>query len=269
MLKDLTNRIGYIYKITAPDGKIYIGQTINLNDRKSRYKTLRFKNQIKLWRSSQAHTWNVLDAFEIIEECLCGENKIYLNGREIYWITFYDSFKNGLNCTAGGNGNLGRSPSEETRKKISEAGKGKIPWMQGKRHSEETKKKISEANTGNESWMKGKTHSEETKEKQRTASSGKKQSQETINKRIKSNTGRKNTDEVKIKMSESAKKGRNSHNYNSTPILQYKKNILIKEWPDLQALKEAGFNTAYISHNCNGHVKTSLGYKWKFKNETI
>ena len=29
MKRDLTNVKGYIYKITSPNGKIYIGQTIN------------------------------------------------------------------------------------------------------------------------------------------------------------------------------------------------------------------------------------------------
>lgn len=42
----------------------------------------------------------------------------------------------------------GRIFSEETKKKMSEAKKGYIPWNKGKHHSEETKKKISEANKG-------------------------------------------------------------------------------------------------------------------------
>ena len=43
----------------------------------------------------------------------------------------------------------GRIFSEETRQKISEAGKGRIPWNKGKTgyhiHSEESKNKISES----------------------------------------------------------------------------------------------------------------------------
>lgn len=37
-------------------------------------------------------------SFKIIEEC--SEKK--LNDREIYWITFYDSYHNGYNETQGG-----------------------------------------------------------------------------------------------------------------------------------------------------------------------
>lgn len=63
----------------------------------------------------------------------------------------------------------GISPSEETRKKLSKAGKGK-------KRSEETKKKMSAS-------FKGKPVSEETREKLRQANIGKKLSPESIRKR--------------------------------------------------------------------------------------
>ena len=37
-------------------------------------------------------------SFEVLEEC----DRDLLNEREMYWITFYDTFKNGYNQTAGG-----------------------------------------------------------------------------------------------------------------------------------------------------------------------
>lgn len=62
-----------------------------------------------------------------------------------------------------------RAPcSEETKKKISEANKGKNKGNQafkGKHHSEETKRKLSEANKGKNNAFYGKQHSEETKKK--------------------------------------------------------------------------------------------------------
>ena len=42
----------------------------------------------------------------------------------------------------------GKQLSEETKKKLSEAKKGNIPWNKGKQLSEETKKKLSEAKKG-------------------------------------------------------------------------------------------------------------------------
>ena len=59
----------------------------------------------------------------------------------------------------------GKKLSEETRKRISEMNKGENHPMYGKHHSEEAKKKMREAN-------KGKHHSEEAKKKMREAKKG-------------------------------------------------------------------------------------------------
>ena len=58
---------------------------------------------------------------------------------------------------------LGKTHSEESRRKMSTAKKGNTNWL-GKTHSEESKRKISEARKGKTNWL-GKTHSEETKRK--------------------------------------------------------------------------------------------------------
>ena len=79
--------------------------------------------------------------------------------REIDWIEYYDSYYNGYNMTAGGDGTLSCVPwnkgkhgifSEETLKKISESCKGRTPWNKGKHgiFSEESRKKNSEAHKG-------------------------------------------------------------------------------------------------------------------------
>lgn len=153
MKKDLTNKVGYIYKLTSPNGKIYIGQTINKKQRKYHYNSGDFKPQIKLWNSSQKYNWNPADSFEIIEEIVCGENKKTINEREIFWIKFFDSFKNGLNCNEGGDGNVGYIFSEETIKKMSLSkigikhpewrNKKKSEYTKGRKHSEGSKKLMS------------------------------------------------------------------------------------------------------------------------------
>jgi len=68
----------------------------------------------------------------------------------------------------------GRVFSEETRRKLSEAKKGKTPWnkgvkgyhtsLKGRKRSEEFRKKISEATKGRIPWNKGKPRTEEEKE---------------------------------------------------------------------------------------------------------
>ena len=49
----------------------------------------------------------------------------------------------------------GKHPSAQTRKKLSEANKGRIPWNKGKKHSDEAKKKMSEVAKGKNIWTKG------------------------------------------------------------------------------------------------------------------
>lgn len=206
---------GYIYKIIAPNGKIYIGQTNNFKKRKSAYKTYRFKNQIKLWNSCQTHNWNPIDTFEIIEEILFEKDRFFLNEREVYWISFYDSFNNGLNCTPGGmvfevseetkekisKFNKGKILSEETKEKISKSNKGKIGSNKGKKFSAEHIKKIKETNTGH-------LVSDETKKKISEFNKGKKHKIESIIKmsgRIPWNKNKNLSEETKNKISESHK----------------------------------------------------------------
>ena len=79
----------------------------------------------------------------------------YLNLLEIGFVKIYDPK---FNFTRGGEGSNGFKHSEESKRKISDAHKGKT-------HSEETKKKMSERQKGENHPFYGKTHSEETKKK--------------------------------------------------------------------------------------------------------
>lgn len=218
MIRDLTNVIGYIYKITSPNGKIYIGQTINLKERKRAYKGNSFKKQTHLWNNCQKYNWNPSETIEIIDECLCGEGKDSLNEREIYWIDYFDSFRNGLNCTEGGKGQLSKIWTEEQKINASEGKKnGKVSSRVYEKLSDETKQKIREKLKGGKlteehkaNISKGQTgiphkfkrfRSEETKQKikERIAIQGA------------NNTGKKFSEEAKKNMSE-AHKGKRTKN---------------------------------------------------------
>jgi len=222
--RDLTNITGYIYKITAPNGAVYIGQTINIKDRKYKYKKDYFKKQTKLWNSCQKYNWQPIDSFEIIEECICGKDKIFLNEREIYWIKFFNSICEGLNCTEGGKGQLGRIWTDEQKLKQSQLinemyERGEIPLNPRKGHnlSEEHKEKIinslKEFHNNNEHWNTGTILSEETKQKIVESTSGeknhfygKKHTEESLEKMKKAQLGKKQSEETKAKRSESLKK---------------------------------------------------------------
>ena len=96
---------GYIYKITNKiNGKIYIGQAININTRWYHHKNNAFiknKNQA-LYQAMRKYG---VDNFTI-EQIDSAYSKDELNKKEIYWIEKYQSYKssNGYNRTRGGDG---------------------------------------------------------------------------------------------------------------------------------------------------------------------
>ena len=122
------------------------------------------------------------------------------------------------NLTDGGEGQSGFIHSEETKKKMREARKGKInpplseetrrkisEASKGKTHSEETRRKISEA-------IKGRKFSEETRRKMSEAIKGSKKpprSEETKKKIREANTGKTHSEETKRKISEALKRHNN------------------------------------------------------------
>lgn len=100
-----------IYKITNKiNGKCYIGQSIDINDRWIRHRSRPFQvndsaYNTYLYRAIRKYGLNNF-IFEILEECPRED----LNEREIYYIDFYNSYytNNGYNMTFGGEGGIKR-----------------------------------------------------------------------------------------------------------------------------------------------------------------
>lgn len=163
------------------DGKCYIGQTLYFPRRFSAHRT--HANGYYIDRAIQKYGLDSF-VFEIIERC----EEDLLNQREIFWIAALDTVKpNGFNLTYGGK--VFRH-SEETKRKIGKASKGRV-------FSKEHKRKISASNKGKPSSMKGKTFSKEHRRKM-----------------SESHKGNKHTPEARRKMSES-KKGKRRHKKSS------------------------------------------------------
>ena len=124
-----------VYKITnIINGKLYIGQTLDYEERVRHHKQTPFRKNSKeknrpLYRAMRKYgienfKFEIIDTAETIEE---------LNEKEIYWIGYYDSCvdnNKGYNLDKGGKNGL---KSEETKRKIGEAQKGELNHAYGKR----------------------------------------------------------------------------------------------------------------------------------------
>lgn len=236
--------MGVIYVRTNKfNGKKYVGKAVDIKQREYTWNTISHHYAGKVIDAARAKYGIDNFDFEILKEC---EDK-ELNQWETYYIKELNTkVPYGYNLTDGGDGTLGFSLSEETRKKLSEAHKGKKLSQEtknkmsiskkgeknnfyGKRHTEESIEKMSESHKGKQTWMKGKHHTEETKKK----------------------------------MSE----------IHSKAVLQIDKNTneIIAEFPSLKQIKrDLGFSFGNISRCClnKPHYNTAYGYKWQFKTTT-
>lgn len=139
---------GVIYKITNPNGFIYIGKTKNHKNRFNQYKNLNCKSQPALYNSIYKYGFEN-HKIEILESC----DLEILSQREIFYIDFFNSFHGGLNCTFGGDdgflyGEYNVAKKKEVRDKMSKSRleyyKNNDAPMKGKKHSIETIDKIKE-----------------------------------------------------------------------------------------------------------------------------
>jgi group I intron endonuclease len=252
-----------IYKITNKiNGKVYIGQTDRLTERKREH-FYRLEKQTH----SNEHLQRAFNKYgkdnfiyEVIEEC------DELNERELYYINEYGGLNSDLNYNL--KNPLTDEWSDYVRVKHSKNMTGENNPNYGNKWSDEQKEKASKERIG-------KTLEERIGvEKARKAKA----------KMSKSQTGRKHPDEVKEKIRE-ANLGENNPMYgkgdrqlgdrnpnygkkspNRKVVLQYdKEGNLIKEYEYLNQVAEDGFNIGNVGSVCNGRAKTSGGFIWKFK----
>lgn len=195
------SKLGIIYAYTnLESGRMYIGQTIDPERRFKEHLTANYKQG---WHIDYQ---NNPDKYEYsIIEMNVPEDK--LDEREIYWISFFDTYNNGYNLNEGGGGIRGYRHTEETKKKMSDNNTGESNPFYGKHHTEESKKKMSESLAGKTAWNKGQKMSDEFTKK--------------VSNSLIGNTrhlGKKHSEEAKKRMSE-ANKGK--HWFNNGIINAY------------------------------------------------
>ncbi len=240
-----------VYLITNKiNGKRYVGQTVETLETRwkkhcspsSSNKKMLIVKAIKKYGEAN-FSKKVLAKCDSIEE---------MNHRETYYIkllkTSIGNGHDGYNVSLGG-GNM--IPSEETRKKMSNAKKGKVAHNKGKKAPPHVIIKLNEGKKryhekfGNPSL--GRKATPETLIKMSQSHIGKKLTEEQKIKISSSNTGKKRTAEHKSKYSE-------SKNYKKIKVLCHQNNTIYNSQGD--AAKDLRVPQASISQHLSG--KTNL-----------
>lgn len=271
--------MGVIYKITnLVNGKFYIGSTMHkFVKRKSEHTTALQKGYH--FNSHLQSAWNKYGEenfnFEILEEFIDEIDQVEVLKKELEIIESLCPEYNICRKTAGGK--LGRTLSEEEKKKIGEI-------HRGKRHSEETilkikearkrqiitedhKRKISESLRGKPGRNTGNKQSEEQKKKnseflknQRLTNSGI-FSPESLTKRTSNMIERNRTPEMRKRISDLARIRFSKKFY------CYKTNgeFVAEFTSQVEASEKLGFEKPWgVSAVLNGLQKTHKGYTFKY-----
>lgn len=223
-----------IYKFTNKiNGKIYIGQSIDINARKrSHINDAYCKGKDSNCPFHQAiikYGENGFN-FEIIEEC----PKELLNEREKYWIQYYNSYHNGYNASPGGD-NCGERSD----------GRALLLYDLEGNFVKETDNIASTARELGVGYQ-------------------------TVYQLLQG--ARKSTKGFQIKYKESEDFPKTIEPYNSRQggsfvVLQLDKNDnVLNEYKSVnEAARQTGCDCSTISKVCRGKLKTHGGFKWKYK----
>lgn len=125
-----------IYKITNPKGRIYIGESSNIEKRIQQYSRGHYNKQWKLSNSIKKYGWDAHQV-DVLEECAIS----ILRERERHWQLEYDSITTGLNLKLTGVGEIKTADSPEVSTNRS---KGQT----GRQHSTKTKELLSAIRKG-------------------------------------------------------------------------------------------------------------------------
>lgn len=206
----LSNKSG-IYRIDGPKGRFYVGSAKGLSRRWIEHKRDLRRGTHGNPRLQRAWSKYGEESFEfsVLEYV---EDVTQLLAREQHWIDTLDAVKKGYNVLPTAGSNLGMTHSEETKRKMSAAHKGRkhgpmseeqkryySELYKGKKLSEETRKKMSES-------RRGRKFSEETRAKISAAHKGKPKSEEHKENLAAAKRGKKLPEETKAKIAEASRR---------------------------------------------------------------
>ncbi|AGE55661.1 GIY-YIG catalytic domain-containing endonuclease [Acanthocystis turfacea Chlorella virus MN0810.1] len=248
--------MGFIYRLTSPSGKSYIGQTIRTIKERFKDHQSQTSGCVAIYNAIQYHGWESMkkEWFEVPDEDL--------DFHEEMLIALLGTLSpDGYNLTRGGA--YGKM-CEEVKKKIGDAHRGKIITDDqkqklsvanlGKTHTDGAKQKISEATIGENNPFYGKTHTDESKKKMSEA-------------KIKEKNpfyGKTHKDGTKNKMSESLRYGKHPK---SKKVYQYELDgTFVQSFPSTgEAARSMNKKSGSSIRDCaRGKLKTIYGFKWSY-----
>ena len=232
-----------IYKITNPNGRMYVGVTRNWEVRMNQYKNNKCISQKLLNRSISKYGFSAHEV-SIIEEFHGSVDDAM--SKEMFWIRSFmtNSYKwrgiKGMNLTDGGEGTLGHKLGKKAIKRLSEAGK-----------RPENVERLKKINIGRTPHNKGK--------KSELSDGDRKLFYGARNLGNKYNLGRKRplTDEQKI--------------MRMKPVMCYDSDgNFISEYRSIKdAAQYTGLFTTQIGSSLRGTYKNGKGLVFKYKNDSV
>ena len=97
---------GIIYSYKSPTGKYYVGQTVNERDRYNSHRRDTIKTKTKFGRALNKYGFESFEYSVIVRISTSDSDYLHklLDDFEIMYISIYNSYRDGYNCTTGGGG---------------------------------------------------------------------------------------------------------------------------------------------------------------------
>ena len=236
------------------NGKRYIGQSVDIEKRWVEHKKL--LKQGKHTNQHLQNSWNKygMDVFEFIIIEVCESN--VLNEKEIYWIDYYNTFRDGYNLTIGGDGGNTIAKYSDEEYEEYRAKKRKIHKETALKGEDAPHSKLTKANVLEiiEKLLNGEYNADIAKEYHVNPS--------TIYDIRVHNTWNSLTHGIEFPHVSKVYQ----HNLIGKPVSQFTKDgEYIATYESMhEAERQTGCSFKNISAVCNGTKHTCLGYVWKF-----
>lgn len=230
----------FVYRHTAPNGKVYIGITCQHPLRRWAH-GYGYRANVHFFNAIQKYGWDSF-SHEILHSGLTKEQACECE-IELIGVHRSNDERWGYNLSSGGEATAsGCKFSEEARKKISESKKGAKHPYYGKHLSDEHRRKMSEAHRGKPLW--DEAHRKQMSERQM----GEKNH----------NYGKSPSEETRRKMSESKRK--------YIIVQMDDEGVTIATFPTTKmAAAAVGGHATSIASVCRGEHKSTAGYRWKYE----